>query len=42
MAGMRDILVHDYLKLDIPTLWRTAIDNIPALAATVTGLLDPA
>ena len=42
MAGMRDILVHDYLKLDISILWRTATHNVPALAATVTRMLDPA
>jgi uncharacterized protein with HEPN domain len=42
MAGMRDILVHDYLKLDISILWRTATHNVPALAATVTLMLDPA
>ena len=42
MAGMRDILVHDYLKLDISILWRTAIYNVPALAATVTLMLDSA
>jgi uncharacterized protein with HEPN domain len=42
MAGMRDILVHDYLKLDISILWRTATYNVPVLAATVTRMLDPA
>jgi uncharacterized protein with HEPN domain len=42
MAGMRNILVHDYLKLDISILWRTATHNVPALAATVTLMLDPA
>ena len=39
---MRDILVHDYLKLDISILWRTATYNVPALAATVILMLDPA
>jgi uncharacterized protein with HEPN domain len=42
MAGMRDILVHDYLKLDISILWRTATHNVPVLAVIVTRMLDTA
>lgn len=42
MAGMRDILVHDYLKLDISILWRTATHHVPALASSMTLMLDRA
>jgi uncharacterized protein with HEPN domain len=42
MAGMRDILVHDYLKLDISILWRTATCHVPALASAMTLMLDHA
>jgi len=42
MAGMRDILVHDYLKLDISILWRTATRHVPALASAMTLMLDHA
>ena len=40
MAGMRDILVHDYLKLDISILWRTATHHVPAHASAMTLMLD--
>jgi uncharacterized protein with HEPN domain len=42
MAGMRDILVQDYLKLDIAILWRTATHHVPALASAMTLMLDHA
>jgi uncharacterized protein with HEPN domain len=42
MAGMRDILVHDYLKLDISILWRTATHHVLALASAMTLMLDRA
>jgi len=41
MAGMRDVLAHDFQDLDIVTVWRAATHHVPLLAATVTHLLDP-
>ncbi|UEM04793.1 DUF86 domain-containing protein [Skermanella rosea] len=40
MAGMRDILVHDYHKLDVSILWRSASLSVPALCLAVSRLLD--
>lgn len=40
MAGMRDILVHDYHKLDVSILWRSAFLDVPALGLAVSRLLD--
>jgi uncharacterized protein with HEPN domain len=31
MAGMRDVLIHDYIDVDIDIVWKTASENIPVL-----------
>ena len=31
IVGMRDKLVHDYMGIDLPTVWDTAAKNIPKL-----------
>jgi uncharacterized protein with HEPN domain len=42
MAGMRDVLAHDFQDLNIVTIWRTATHHVPALAATVILMLNSA
>ena len=29
MAGMRDILIHDYIDVDLDIVWKTASESIP-------------
>lgn len=31
MSGMRDILVHDYINVDVETVWLTAKEKVPQL-----------
>jgi uncharacterized protein with HEPN domain len=31
MAGMRDILIHDYIDVDLDIVWRTASESIGEL-----------
>lgn len=31
MAGMRDILIHDYIDVDTDIVWKTASESIPEL-----------
>ena len=31
MSGMRDVLVHDYINVDVETVWLTAKQKVPQL-----------
>jgi len=38
MAGMRDILIHDYLDVDIDVVWKTVSESIPELKELLSNL----
>lgn len=40
IAGMRDVLIHDYLKVNLSRIWRTVITDLPPLRDTVARLLS--
>ena len=40
IAGMRDVLIHDYLKVNLARVWRTVSADLPPLRATVQRLLQ--
>lgn len=42
IAGMRDVLVHGYYRIDDDTLWTTVRDEVPELAEAVRSYLDRA
>jgi uncharacterized protein with HEPN domain len=31
MAGMRDVLIHDYIEVDFEIVWKTATADLPKL-----------
>ena len=39
MAGMRDILIHDYIDVDLDIVWKTASESIPKLKALIEKLV---
>ncbi len=39
MAGMRDVLIHDYLNVDLNIAWKTAKEYIPPLKSAIEKLL---
>ena len=42
IAGMRDVLIHDYLKVNLSRVWLTVSTDLPDLRTTVTRLLNRA
>jgi len=39
MAGMRDVLIHDYIDVDLEIVWKTASESIPILKALLEKLV---
>lgn len=39
IAGLRDVLIHDYMSVDIEAVWRITETELPALRARVESIL---
>lgn len=39
MAGMRDVLIHDYMGVDLMTVWKVAKERLPEIKRLVAGLV---
>jgi len=39
MAGLRDVLIHDYLKVNLNLVWQIIEQNLPELKQKVTEIL---
>jgi uncharacterized protein with HEPN domain len=37
---MRNILIHEYFAVDLQTVWRTIVDDLPALESVLAELLS--
>ena len=40
VAGMRDKLIHDYLGVDVKTVWLTAKEDVPELRRQIKMILS--
>jgi len=40
IAGFRDVLIHDYARIDLDEVWLTIESDLPALRKAVQTLLD--
>ena len=41
MAGMRDILIHDYIDVDLDIVWKTASESIIELKKLLNSISQP-
>lgn len=41
ISGMRHRLVHDYTRIDVPTVWRVVQSHLPPLIAQLEPLVPP-
>ena len=40
LAGLRDKLIHDYMGVDIPAIWKSIKDDLPTLKKYIANILN--
>ncbi|HEY2412369.1 MAG TPA: DUF86 domain-containing protein [Pirellulaceae bacterium] len=41
MAGIRDKLIHDYLRVNVDVVWKTVRDDLPVLLNQLSSICRP-
>jgi uncharacterized protein with HEPN domain len=40
IAGFRDVLIHNYMGVDVPAVWNVIARDLPGLKRAVTAMRD--
>ncbi len=40
LRGLRDIMIHEYFRVDLELAWEMVQDDVPALAVVVSKILE--
>ncbi len=40
IAGFRDVLIHDYLRIDIEEVWLVIVNDLPTLKANIEKIIE--
>ena len=40
MAGLRDVLIHDYMGISLKIVWNVVLNELPQLKVKIVELLD--
>jgi uncharacterized protein with HEPN domain len=41
IAGLRDVLIHEYAKVNLPRVWNVIEQDLPGLRKRIKSLLEP-
>ena len=41
IAGLRDVLIHNYMGVDVEEVWRIVEQDLPGLKKKIESLLNP-
>ncbi len=40
MAGLRDVLIHNYMGVDLKTVWKVATERLPEIKTLIAALVE--